>query len=151
SQVKQFVDRLAGAGSADDVTELLAQAAERLALGDVGGAAQSYGMALQVDPQNPKALAGMARAYLSTGAADKARQVIDSVPDDKKNDPDVQGVRAALELAADSQTSNEPAALKARLAAAPNDHETRYELARTLAARGDLQDAVDHLLAIVAA
>jgi putative thioredoxin len=75
--------------------------------------------------------------------------VIDSVPEDKKNDPDVQGVRAALELAADG--AGDPAALKVRLAGAPDDHEARYDLARALAARGDLQGAVDHLLSIVAA
>jgi putative thioredoxin len=151
SQIKLFVDRLAGAGSADDVAELLSQARESLSLGDVGGAAQSYAAALQIDPQNAKALAGMARAYLASGEADRARQIIEGVPDEKKSDADVQGVRAALELASDTTVNGEPAALKARLAGAPDDHEARYDLARALAARGDLQAAVDHLLTIVAA
>jgi putative thioredoxin len=150
SQIKLFVGRLAGTNSADDAAELLLQAAESLALGDAGGAAQSYAKALQIDPQNAKAIAGLARAYLAAGEPEQARQVIDTVPEDKKNDPDVQGVRAALELAADGG-AGDPAALKARLAGAPGDHEARYDLARALAARGDLQGAVDHLLSIVAA
>jgi putative thioredoxin len=150
SQIKLFVGRLTGTNAADDAVELLSQAAESLALGDAGGAAQSYAKALQIDPQNAKAIGGLARAYLAAGEPEQARQVIESVPEDKKNDPDVQGVRAALELAADGD-AGDPAALKARLAGAPSDHEARYDLARALAARGDLQGAVDHLLAIVAA
>jgi putative thioredoxin len=149
SQIKLFVGRLAGTNSADDAAELLLQAAESLALGDAGGAAQSYAKALQIDPQNAKAIAGLARSYLAAGEPEQARQVIEGVPEDKKSDPDVQGVRAALELAADGG-AGDPAALKARLAGAPGDHEARYDLARALAARGDLQGAVDHLLSIVA-
>ncbi|MEZ5994185.1 MAG: thioredoxin domain-containing protein [Hyphomonadaceae bacterium] len=41
SQIKMFVDRLAGAVSAEAIEPLLEQAAESLKLGDLGGAAQS--------------------------------------------------------------------------------------------------------------
>jgi putative thioredoxin len=147
SQIKLFVDRLSGAGVADDVGELLKQGAESLALGDVGGAAQSYAAALQIDPENVKALAGMARAYVASGEPDQARDIIESIPEEKRADADVQGVRAALELASGGGADAKP--LMDKLAAQPKDHSTRFELANALAARGDLSSAVDHLLKIV--
>ncbi|MGE0827873.1 MAG: thioredoxin [Hyphomonadaceae bacterium] len=147
SQIKLFIDRLAGAGSADEIGALLKEAQESLALGDIGGAAQSFAMALQIDPENVKALAGMARAYLASGEPDQAREILNAIPEEKRSDPDVQGVRAALELAAEQ--GGDARDLEAKLAAQPADHQARFDLAGALAARGDLDAAVEHLLAIV--
>ena len=47
SQVKQFVDRIAGQAPANATDELLAMAKESLDVGDVGGAAQAYAQVLQ--------------------------------------------------------------------------------------------------------
>ena len=99
SQIKIFVDRLSGAGAAGDIEALLSQAEESVGLGDMGGAAQSYAMALQLDPANAKAIAGMARLYLQNGDAEQARAVLDMAPPEKAADPAIAGVRAALELA----------------------------------------------------
>src|SRR5437870_4452680 len=63
SQVQAFVDRLAksGGGDGDDgLDELLALARESLDIGDLGGAAQMYAQVLQADPENLKALGGLA-------------------------------------------------------------------------------------------
>jgi putative thioredoxin len=150
SQIKAFIDKLAGGADAggDDVTELLALAAESLALGDVGGAAQAYAQVLQVDPENVKAIAGLARAYLSGGDAERAREILDMAPPDSK-DPEIAGVRAALELA--SGPAGDLAGFQRRLDADPNDHEARFELAGGLAGQGRMDEAVDHLLHIVKA
>ncbi len=149
SQIKLFIDRLAGAGDDNDVEPLLEQAAESLALGDVGGAAQSYALALQLDPANPKAIAGMARAYLSTGDTEQARAVLDMAPPEKAHDPDIAGIRAALELAA-APASSDARQLQQAVKANPGDFQARYDLAGALAARGDLDGAAEHLLAIIA-
>lgn len=151
SQIKLFVDRLAGASVEDDVDALLSQAEESLALGDMGGAAQSYAAAMQVDPTNPKAIAGMARAYLAAGDAEQARAVLDMAPPEKANDAAIAGVRAALELADEAEAAGDPQKLAKAVSADPKDYQSRYDLARALAARGDLDAAVDHLLAIIAA
>ena len=55
--------------------DILALAAESLKLGDMGGAAQAYAQALQLDPTNVKAIAGMARLYLQNGDAERAREL----------------------------------------------------------------------------
>jgi putative thioredoxin len=151
SQIKLFVDRLSGASEEADIEGVLALAAESLALGDVGGAAQSFAAALQLDPTNAKAIAGLARVYLASGDSERAREVLDLAPPEKAGDAEIAGVRAALELAASAEDAGDPNALKQKVAANPQDHQARFDLAGALAARGDLEGAVDHLLAIIEA
>lgn len=150
SQIKLFIDRLAGAGSQEDIEALLAQASESIALGDAGGAAQAYAMALQLDQTNAKALAGLARLYLTNGDADQARAILDMAPPEKANDPQILGVRAALDLAANAGDVSETRALAQRVEADPNDLQARYDLAIALSASGDLEGAAEQLLAIIA-
>ena len=149
SQVKAFIDRLTGPGGEaepSDIESLLGMAKESLEIGDVGGAAQAFAEALQLEPANIKAIAGLARCYLTGGDVERAREVADMAPADA-NDPDLASVRAALALAeaADSDT----APFERRLAADPDDHEARFELAKALAGAGNFQPAADHLLALV--
>ncbi|MGE3301659.1 MAG: tetratricopeptide repeat protein [Hyphomonadaceae bacterium] len=152
SQIKLLIDRLTGGGAAaaeEDIAELLAQSAESLKLGDAAGAAQGYVAVLQLDPANTKALAGLARVYLAAGDAERAQEVLAMTPPEKANDPEIAGVRAALELASAADGADaEP--LMQRVKANPADHEARLELARALAGRGDLEGAADHLLASIA-
>ena len=99
---------------------------------------------------NEKAIAGMARVYLAGGDPEQAAQTIAMAPQDSK-EPAVQSVRAQLALAASAPASGENAELEARLAADPNDHQARFDLAQALAASGDMKGAADHLLTIVQA
>jgi putative thioredoxin len=147
SQVKAFIDELAGPQGPSDIDGVLALAAESLALGDMGGAAQAYAQALQMEPENLKAIAGLARCYLNGGDVERAKEVVSMAPTEAK-DADLAGVRAALALA--EQAQGETAPLERRLAADAADHEARFELAGVLAGRGDYQGAADHLLTIVA-
>jgi putative thioredoxin len=149
SQIKQFVDRLAGASVEEDVEALLEQAQESLSLGDMGGAAQSFAAALSVDPTHAKAIAGMARLYLQQGDAEQARAILDMAPPEKQNDPAITGVRAALELAANAPAAGESDALAQKVAANPGDLQARYDYAEALSARGDLEAASDQLLTII--
>ncbi|HEY8002886.1 MAG TPA: co-chaperone YbbN [Phenylobacterium sp.] len=149
SQVKAFVDKLAKLGKAggpSPIDDLLDLAKESLELGDMGGAAQAYAQVLQADPQNVKALGGLARVYMASGDDERAREVLAMAPPDAK-DPDLDSVRAALALAAEAPSDT--AAFEARLAKDPADHEARFELAKALAGQHKLAEAADHLLTIV--
>ncbi|MDP1599893.1 co-chaperone YbbN [Phenylobacterium sp.] len=146
SQVKQFVDRMAGQAPANATDELLAQAKESLDLGDIGGAAQAYAEVLQGEPDNVKALGGLARCYLNGGDAERAREVADMAPPGAK-DADLDSVRAALALA--DEAPEETGEFEQRLAKDDNDHEARFEIAKALAARGAWDEAADHLLKII--
>jgi putative thioredoxin len=153
SQIRMFVEKLAkGAGPSpeeEDLETALAEAAAAFAEGDIGGAAQVYAAVLQAEPENVKAIAGLARCYLAAGEAVQAEETLGMVPADKQKDPDVASVRAAIELAALGPANGEAKGLEAKVATNPNDHQARFELANALAARGDLEGAVAHLLTII--
>ena len=83
--------------------------------------------------------------WKATGDADQAREILAMAPAGAK-DPDLDSVRAALELAAVPPSELTP--FEERLAANPDDHEARFELANALAGQGRLDEAVDQLLTI---
>lgn len=149
SQIKLFVDRLGGASMEEEIAPLLEQAAESLKLGDIGGAAQGFMAVLQLDPTHAKAIAGMARIALQSGNPDEAREILDMTPPEKLNDPEIVGVRAALELAANADAAGDSDELADAVNANPQDWQARYDYAEALSARGDLEAACDQLLAII--
>ena len=147
SQVKAFIDRLLGPPEPAEIDEILAMGAESMKLGDIGGAAQAYAQALQMDDKNVKAIAGLARCYLAGGDAERAAELVAMAPADAK-DADLDSVRAALKLTEAAPSETDP--LEQRLAANPDDHEARLELAKALAAKGAFDQAADQLLTIIA-
>jgi putative thioredoxin len=149
SQIKAFVERLIGQVPAG-VDDLLAAGHESLALNDIGGAAQSYAEVLGLDPENPKALAGMARCYLLGGDLDQAREIVASIPKEKAKDPDVVSVIAQIALADSATDAGDPAVIAVKVAATPTDHQARFDLALAHIGRGDLSGAADELLEIIA-
>ncbi|HEY0600881.1 thioredoxin [Brevundimonas sp.] len=150
SQLKAFIDKLTGGTSAgSDIEQMMSMGEESLSLNDLGGAAQAFAQVMTLEPGHEGAIAGMARVYLADGDVDQARQTIAMAPEGSKN-AQVQSVRAQLSLASAAPTGAS-AELEARVAADPSDHQARYDLSLAQAAAGDLQGAVDSLLAIVAA
>jgi putative thioredoxin len=155
SQLKAFIDKLIGpapegdgAGEAPQIDQILALAAESLSLGDTGGAAQAFAQVLQLDPQNLKAIAGLARCYLTGGDHERAAEAVAMAHPDAK-DPELDSVRAALKLAAEAPA--ETRALEQRLAKDPADHAARLDLAKALAGQGRFGEASDQLLTIIQA
>lgn len=149
SQIKLFVDRLAGADMTAEIEPLLEQAVDSLRLDDIGGAAQAYTTVLQLDPTNAKALAGMARIALGAGDIENAQEILGMAPPEKANDPDIAGVRAAIELAANAGNVGDNDELGAKVNANPNDLQARFDYAEALSARGDLEAASEQLLTII--
>jgi putative thioredoxin len=147
SQLKAFIERLVGDADGSEIDELLAMAKESLDLGDIGGAAQAYAQALQLEPENVAAIGGMARCYLLGGDNERAAEIAAMAPPGAKN-ADLESVRAALALSA--AAPSETAEFEKRLAADADDHEARFEMAKALAGKGDFQAAVDQLLEVIA-
>ena len=149
SQIKTFIDKLVSQAGGDDggaLDELLARAAESLKLGDVGGAAQGFAEALQYEPTNIKAIAGLARCYLTGGDVERAVEVADMAPPDA-HDAELDSVRAALKLATEAPT--DLAVHEKALAANPDDHAARLELAKALAGHRMFDEAVEQLFVII--
>ncbi len=146
SQVKAFVERLIKAPAVSPIDEMIAMGREALEAGDTGGAAQAFAAVLQEAPDNLDAIGGLARCYLAGGDTERAAEVAAMAPAGAKN-ADLESVRAALALA--KEGPSDTAAAEKRLAANPNDHAARLELAAALAAKGKFADAADALLDLI--
>jgi alkylhydroperoxidase/carboxymuconolactone decarboxylase family protein YurZ len=94
----------------------------------------------------PAALGGLARAYLASGDAERAKQTLALVPPEHQNHEAVAGVQAQLKLAELASKAGDTDALRAKVQADPSDHQARMDLAASLAARGESETAVAELL-----
>jgi len=153
SQIQQFIDRIAGPAGADEAAEIeavLTEAAELLAAGNINEAAQLYAAVMQADPENAKAVAGMAECMIAANQHERARQTLTDLPEELAKDPGIQAVLKKLEQIEEARKLGDPVALERDLAVNPDDHEARLELAKALAGAGRLQEASDHLLTIIA-
>ncbi len=152
SQIRQFIEKLAGPPGADQAAEIeavLAEAETLLGNGDVQGAAQLYGAVLQADQENAKAAAGMMQCLIALGDTDRASQMLGSLPEDLAKDPAVQAVAKKLEQIEEARKLGDPVALQRQLDANPDDHEARLKLAKILNVQGEREQAADHLLTIM--
>jgi putative thioredoxin len=152
SQIVSFLDRLiSGTDAAQIIADALAQAEAASQAGDITTAAQIYAAVLQEDPENVTALAGLARCYLAAGDKEQALATLALVPEAKKHDTAVKGVRMAIEMMADPVAPDAFDTLLTQVTADPGNHAVRFELAEAYAAAGRFNDSVDHLLIILAA
>ena len=148
-QVVAFLERITkGAVRAED-KDLLKAADALLAQGNATGAAEMYGQLLAEDSSNIDALAGLARAYVQTGALERAKQTLALVPEAKRNEAAVAAARAALEVAEQAKSLGPLTELEQKMMADPQNHQARFDLAVALNAKGKREDAVKHLIEIV--
>ncbi len=149
SQVKAFIERIAGPGAAAGSADELAAADAALAEGAVNEAAQIYAMILQDDPQNADAMAGLAKCYIRTGELDRAEQTLSLAPPAAQSAAAIASAKAELELARKAGSAGDVEALKAKVAANPTDFQARLDLAIALNAGGDRMGAMEELMAII--
>ena len=147
SEVKAFVEKVAAMGpGGDPLGDALDAADEMLDKGEAAEAAQIYAAVLGETPDETRAIGGLARAYLALGDVDHARAALDAAPASKAQDAHIVAARAALDLAEAAAGAGETGELRARLAANPDDHQARFDLAVALIAARDNEGAVDELL-----
>jgi putative thioredoxin len=147
SKVRQFVQSLGGGPS--PLEQAVAMAKEAAQTGDHASAAGLYSQILQQEPENPDALAGLARALIARGELDKATQVLDRAPKELAKHAEIAASRSALELAEQAQKAmGSLGKLRARIEGNPDDHQARFELATALFGAGDRETAIDELLTL---
>ena len=150
-QVRGWIDKLlTGTDSAVELADALEAGEKAFQDGDLPRAAEIYAHIVSKDASNLKGLAGLARCYLAIGETDKAQEVLDMVPEDRVNDPDIKSVRLALELTADAPPADELTEALNAVTANPDDHAARFDLAQKYVGAGQNDKACDHLLAILA-
>lgn len=148
-QIEAFVARLVGEKAATPLESQFERARQALASGDAETAAEAFESVLLESPANPDALAGLARCRLAFGRIDEAAALLDSVPAEHGDHPEVTSARAALALAHEAAEAGESEPLVRALEKNPNDHASRYKLAIAELAHGERERAVEMLLEIV--
>jgi putative thioredoxin len=153
SEIRRFIESLLkAAGGAMPAADFVAEGKAALEAGDLPQAGAAFSAALQEDPENPEAWGGILRTLLAMGDEEQAEAALQQVPAKIAEHAEISGARAALALAVEGRAAAaQLAAFEARLAADPQDHEARYELATALNALGRRDEAADALLAIVKA
>jgi putative thioredoxin len=150
SQVKAFIDKLTKPIDQASLAQFLDEADALLAAGDLPGAAELFGGVLAQAPTDARAMAGLIRVQFQAGDLEGAKNLLASIPPDKANDPALAAIRAQIELADNAPDASEIAAFEQALAKNAGDHQARHDLAVALAAAGRKEEAVDHLLTIIA-
>lgn len=146
SEIKKFVDKLAALAGDDGLGAALDEADGMLAEGAAVDAAEVFAAVLAEEPENARALAGLARAHIAAGTLDQAEALLNNAPDSMAKSQEVEAARAQLALARQAATAGPADLLRARLEADPADHQARFDLAGALHASGDVEGAIDQLL-----
>jgi len=156
-EVRRFAERVISgappaAPAADSleaqIADALKVAEEAIGAGDLAQAAQIFGMVLQHAPDNEVALIGLARIYVEAGELDQARATLDMVPEDKRKGDAYIAIANTIRLKDEAAGLSESAALEAAVAANPDDHQARFDLAVVLNAEGKRVEAAEALVAI---
>ena len=156
-QIKKALDQLLaqlkiepeGATPAAEIEPLVAMAEQILAEGDAARAANVFRQVQDMAPENAEVIGGLVRALVANGDAAEARELLDGLPEELAKKPEIGRARAALEVASAAPAAD-TSALESRLAANPDDHEARFELAAAQMAAGNRDGAADALLEIIA-
>ena len=154
-QLRRILDQLLAQlpvkGEAQDlatqVEPLITMAEQVLADGDAPRAVSIFRQIHDMAPDNVEVIGGLARALIAAGEQDEAKALIDGLSEDLKKKPEIARASAALEVASAPKIDTAP--LEKRLAANPDDHEARFELAAAQMAAGDRDAAADALLELI--
>jgi putative thioredoxin len=155
-QLKRAIDQLLGqlkvegegAAAEAEIEPLVAMGEHILTEGDAPRAVSIFRQIHEIAPERPDVIGGLARALIAAGEIGEARDLLDAAPEEARKKPEVTRAIAALELTSAAPAA-ETSALDARLAANPDDHEARFELAGAKMAAGDRDGAADALLDII--
>ena len=158
AQLKKAIDQILAQlpvkGAAQDLAAeigpLIAMGEEVLAEGDAPRAVSIFSQVHDMAPEDPAVIGGLVRALVANHQFDEARAVLDAAPTEAAKDAAVQRARAALEVSAVPVPSADTSELEARIAADPDDHAARLDLANAHMAAGDRDGAADALLDSIA-
>lgn len=158
SQLKQMLDQIlrqlpieSDADKAhQDIAPLIAMGEEALEAGDLEQALSIFVQLIEAAPEDVEVVSGLARAYVQAGQVDEADALLAALPPELAKEAPIARAQAAIALAREAQPVDDLGGLRAKVAAQPDDHEARFELAGGLMAAGDRDGAADQLLESIA-
>lgn len=150
SEIDAFVKKVieASGGEVEDrgLEEAVEAAEEMLAAGDAQSAGETFAAILEQDQENVASFSGLVRANIALGALDQAEAVLNGVPAELSEAPEIDAARAQLDLARQAENAGPLAELTSAVDADPADHQARFDLALAMHAAGNPEGAVDQLL-----
>lgn len=146
SEIKAFVDRVAGLAGDGGLSEALEAAEEMLANGAAVDAAETFSAILAEVGDDARAYGGLVRAHLALGESERAEALLNAAPPAIADKPEIEAARAQLHLAQQAEKAGPVEELRAAVAAAPDDPQARFDLALALHAAGRVEEAVEELL-----
>ena len=150
SEIQAFVDRVAALGGDTEetggLTDALKAAEEMLSGGNATDASQTFSAIIQEDPNNVASYAGLVKAHLMLNDLSEAEAILNGAPAEISDAPELEAVRAQLELAKQAENAGPVDDLKAAVQLNADDHKARLELATALHAAGETNEAVSQLL-----
>ncbi len=151
SQVRAWVERLVQlTGGAMPAEEVIAAAKEAAARGAHGEAADMLRALLAEQPENAEAIGLLGRALIAQGRLEEARALVATLPSNIEAHTEIQGVKAALQLAEQGREAQAKLTeLQERLARNANDHQARFDYAIALNSLGKREEAAEQLLQII--
>lgn len=152
SQLKEFVKKLtdsAGNTQASPIDEALKQACTLIDSGKTDQAGAMLEQVLQHEPDNVEAKIKLARLSVDTGNEDRARALMNELDDKDKKSSESISVLSALALFEKARDTENAGSLKASIVANPRDYQARHDLAVSMFASGQQEEAVDELLEII--
>ena len=144
SQVRAFIDELIPTPS--EIERV--RAAELREAGNLAGAVEALRNAIDLDSANDPARLDLAELLIELKRVDETEAVLAAVQSNIDLDERLATQRAALAFARSAGSASE-AELKAKRAANPADHETRFSLASLYAGSKRYREALNELLEIV--
>ena len=159
SQLKTMLDQILkqlpvaseAAEAEAELEPLIAMGEQVLAEGDAVRALSVFDQLVEMAPDHPAVLSGRLRALVAANRLDEADAALLALPEELTRLPEIERAKSALALARDAKPVDDLAGLAAEVAANPDDHAKRFELAGGQMAAGDRDAAADSLLAIIAA
>jgi putative thioredoxin len=155
-QLKKVLDQLLkqlkvepeGAVPQAEIEPLVAMGEQVLAEGDAPRAVSIFRQIREMAPDRPEVVGGLLRALVAAGEMDEAKQILEELPEELAKKPEISRARAGLEVASAAPAAD-TSGFEQRLAANPDDHEARFELASARMAAGDRDGAADALLELI--
>ena len=134
-----------------ELEPLIAMGEQVLADGEADRALSVFAQLAEMAPDHAAVQSGLIRALVAANQLDEAEAALAALPEDIAKLPEIERAKTALALAREAKPVDDLSGLAAEVAANPDDHAKRFELAGGQMAAGDRDAAAESLLAIIAA
>ena len=150
SQLKEFIERVAGPVGPSPVEQLVEAGQAALEGGDLVNAEAAFRQAVELEPENLAAIGGVILCRVKAGDSEAAQAMFDGVPEAERDSTELSAAKASLTLATAGGNAGDLLTLKAAVDANGSDLQARFNYANALIGSGNEEEGAAQLLKIVA-